>query len=386
MKPFFYFVLSGILLIYVLLNYYIGLRGWQALGQLLPFFNGRLYWIIFWITATGYIIARFTEKYLPEFIGNVVTFVGSYWLAAMVYFLLIIVSIDVFRMLDRWLNFLPLAWRGNQTVALFTGTVVLVSVAIILAYGNWNARHPQITHYDLTIEKQANSFKSLHVVMVSDIHLGTIIHNGRLMKMVDEINALKPDIVLLPGDLIDEDIGQFLHQKMQKTFMGLHAKYGVYAALGNHEYIGGHADDAVKYLTEANVKVIRDNSVKIADSFYVVGRDNISKNASPGGARASMSKLLSNLDRGLPIIVLDHQPQQLQDAVQAGVDLQLSGHSHKGQFFPFNLITARVFEQDYGYLRKGTFQLIVSSGFGTWGPPIRVGNTPEIVDINISFK
>ncbi|WP_407313306.1 hypothetical protein [Desulfosporosinus sp. SB140] len=95
---------------------------------------------------------------------------------------------------------------------------------------------------------------------------------------------------------------------------------------------------------------------------------------------------MQGVDHSLPIILMDHQPSHLEEPVGQGVDLQLSGHTHAGQLFPIRLITSRIFEDDWGYLRKGNFQLIVSSGYGTWGPPIRVGNTPEIVDITMTFN
>ena len=101
--------------------------------------------------------------------------------------------------------------------------------------------------------------------------------------------------------------------------------------------------------------------------------------------RNDLKTLLEGVNCTLPIIVMDHQPSNLAEPVQQGVDLQLSGHTHAGQLFPIGLITSRIFKDDWGYLRKGNFQLIVSSGFGTWGPPIRLGNTPEIVDITLTF-
>ncbi len=95
---------------------------------------------------------------------------------------------------------------------------------------------------------------------------------------------------------------------------------------------------------------------------------------------------MEGVDTSNPVLLLDHQPQNLDEAEKLGIDLQLSGHTHKGQFFPNNLITNRIFENDWGYLHKESLQVIVSSGFGTWGPPIRIGNKPEIVEILIRFS
>ncbi|HBW35391.1 MAG TPA: metallophosphoesterase, partial [Desulfosporosinus sp.] len=105
-----------------------------------------------------------------------------------------------------------------------------------------------------------------------------------------------------------------------------------------------------------------------------------------GAKRQDLETLMQGVNRSLPVLLMDHQPSQLAEPVEQGVDLQVSGHTHRGQMFPIQFITSRIFENDWGYLRKGDFQLIVSSGYGTWGPPVRIGNTPEIVDITIRFS
>ncbi len=238
----------------------------------------------------------------------------------------------------------------------------------------------------LTIAKQAGPLKQLHVVMVSDIHLGTIVHNGNLTKMVNMVNELKPDLILFAGDVFDENIESSNKQQVSDTFRKLSAPYGVFAVLGNHEYIGGNAEEAINYLGEAGVKVFRDSSQKIADSFYIIGRDDRSGTRFNGVPRQDLKNILQGVDRSLPIILMDHQPSQLEEPAEQGVDLQLSGHTHNGQLFPIQYITRRIFEKDWGLLQKNDFHLIVSSGYGTWGPPIRVGNTPEVVDIVIKFN
>ena len=154
----------------------------------------------------------------------------------------------------------------------------------------------------------------------------------------------------------------------------------------NHEYIGGNAEEAIKYLGEAGVKVLRDSSQEIAGSFYLIGRDDRSSERVNRVTRQSIKTLLQGVDRSLPLLLMDHQPLQLEEPVEHGVDLQLSGHTHAGQLFPIRFMTRRIFEDDWWLLRKGNFQLIVSSGYGTWGPPVRLGNTPEVVDIMIKFN
>jgi len=383
----FVFVFIGIFIFsYGMINYYIGLRGWQALGSRIPWLSGNVYWAVFWFIALSYLVGRLGQKFLPTGITYWLTLVGAYWLAAMFYFFIILAGIDLVLLLDRGLGFIPESVKLNPRNSRLLGHMVLAAVTLILIYGTWNARHPRITHYDISIPKQAGDLRQLRVVMVSDIHLGEIIHNGRLTRLVEAVNRLNPDVVLMPGDIIDEHIGPFVEQGMINTFRQLTPRYGIYAVPGNHEYIGGHIDKALHYLNEAGIEVLLDRYSKVAESFYIIGRDDRSGRRFSGRGSRELADIMTGIDRSLPIILLDHQPSRLEEARLNGVDLQLSGHTHRGQLFPNHLITQRIYEIDWGILRKGSLQVIVSSGFGTWGPPIRVGNYPEVVDITINFE
>ncbi len=370
-------------LLYGIINFYIGWRGWQAFGRLLSPGFGVLYWLLFSLLAVSFLAGRFGEKYLPAAAGDFLTVVGSYWLAAMDFFFLFIVVIDLIRLVDRWAGFLP---PNIKQLPALTGLAVVLAVAVIIGYGTWNSRNPRLVHYDLNIPKAAGDISELRVVMVSDIHLGRIIHNGRLLKLVQNVNNLNPDLVLLPGDIIDENIGPFVEQKMSDSLLGLNSKYGAFAVFGNHEYIGGHQEEAFRHLQEAGITVLCDSYEKIGESFYLVGQDERSRERFAGTSGRQLSGIMEGVDRTLPVLLMVHQPVDLAGAQEQGVDLQLSGHTHKGQLFPFNLLTKKIFETDWGYLRQGDFQLIVSCGFGTWGPPIRIGNVPEIVEIVIHFN
>lgn len=383
-NPVFILIFGLILLVYSLINYYIGLRGWQTVLSHTGL-NSRLYWLVFWLLALSYLIGRIGEKLMPGGLSRGFVYVGSYWLGVMFYFFLIWAFVDIMRIIINLTRIFPEGIKYNGQGMLIVGTVVLFTAAGLLIYGTWNARNPRINHYDVTINKKAGNLNQLHIVMVSDIHLGTIIKNGRLLKMVDMVNKLNPDIVLFAGDVIDEDVEFFIEQKMSDYFRKIKSRYGVFAVLGNHEYIGGHAEEAVKGLSEAGITVLRDRAVKVADGIYIVGRDDRSAGRLNHTPRLALKEIMKNVDKSFPVIVLDHQPTNLAEAESQGVDLQFSGHTHRGQMFPNQLITQRMFEDDWGYLKKGPLQVIVSSGYGTWGPPIRIGNKPEIVDVELHF-
>jgi predicted MPP superfamily phosphohydrolase len=223
--------------------------------------------------------------------------------------------------------------------------------------------------------------------MLSDLHLGDIVDKQRLSKIVIEINKLKPDLVILAGDIIDDYIQPFIDQDMGKELKKIQSKYGVYAAFGNHEYYGGSIDEIVyEYENSAGFNILRDKTVKIDNSFYLVGREDISFERYAKTKRKSLEELLKDTDKHLPIIVIDHQPTNLSQGEKAGVDLQFSGHTHKGQLLPANIITKKMYENDFGLLTKGSYNVVVSSGVGTWGPPIRIGSSSEIVQVELEFK
>jgi len=224
----------------------------------------------------------------------------------------------------------------------------------------------------------------MRIAMISDTHLGRV-DDDRHKKIIETVNSLQHDLVLIPGDITD-DIALFEKLQMAEDFQKMHSKYGVYASFGNHDYSSEDVDSIIKSLDRAGIKLLRDSVVKVADSFYIIGREDRSYQMVTGEKRMDLSMLLQGIDPRLPVILLDHQPADFEEAKQAGVDLQVSGHTHKGQLFPINLITSRVFQVDYGYLKTGNLQVIVTSGAGTWGPPVRIGSSCEVVEIVVNFR
>lgn len=375
------------LVIYGGINFWIGLRAWQGLFKFLPHAaNYRaVYWVFFALIAFSYILGRSLQNFFPATLNRIIAWVGSYWMAAMFYLVLILSVFEILRLADRLLHIIPTSIKGNPSFPLVLGLAIFLAITGILAYGTLNAMNPKIHRYELTTQKKAGDLTDLHIVMVSDIHLGTIHQNSTLTGLVERVNELNPDLILFAGDVLDENVEVFIEQKMADTFRLLKAKYGVFASLGNHEYIGGHAEEAIQYLGEGGIKVLRDEAVKVTDSFYVIGRDDASGGRYRGVKRSDLHPLVEPLDRSLPLILIDHQPSLIDEAVAEGIDLQLSGHTHSGQMWPNQYITRKIFPMDWGLLQKGSFNLIVSNGYGTWGPPIRIGNQPEIVDIHIQF-
>lgn len=371
-------------LLYGLGNYYIGLRGYQALSSLCTSTRPAAYWAGTVIgLALSFPLSRLIVHYLPQALGKVIIYASSYWLAAMYYLILILLISDLARVIVRRTDILPPSLRGYYHVVIVG---VLALVAILLLYGTWNSLHPVVRNYEVTLNKKSSTLDRMRVVVVSDIHLGWIVGIDRLQQMTGTINSLEPDLILLPGDIIDEGVDLATEREMPEVLQTLHPRLGTFAAMGNHEYISGNAEATIEFLNRAGITMLRDQAVEITDALYLVGRDDASRHNFNGAKRLELSQVMANIDKDrLPIILLDHEPFSLDTAEKAGVDLQFSGHTHRGQMFPNNYITRAVYEQDWGYLRKNTFQIIVSCGYGTWGPPIRIGNRPEIVNIEVTF-
>lgn len=376
--------ISIVLSIHLLVNFYIYQRGIQwleSIPALKPAFK-----IIMLVLVLSYPAGRFLEKiwYAPP--ATTLHWIGAFWFAAMLYFTLSLLTIDLIRLFNWIFHFMPA--KGSEAylkIKFITGAATTGIILLTLTIGFFNAWHPKVTKYSINIDKPANQIRNLKIIAASDIHLGTIIGPRKTHQLVSTINSLKPDIILLAGDVVDEDVQPVIKQNLGECLKQLKAPMGIYASTGNHEYIGG-VDRSVDYLEKHGINVLRDTFLTINNSFVLAAREDRDKNRFNSSPRLNLNELLSNIDHSLPIILLDHQPYQLKKAQEAGVDLQISGHTHHGQLWPLNYITRRIFEVSRGYKQKGNSHFIVSTGYGTWGPPIRIGNRPEILEITLNFN
>jgi uncharacterized protein len=373
-----FFLITG------LISFYIFIRGWQSIpsdSSLRP-----AYAIVFWIVALSFICGRLTENYLPSALSHLFVWMGSFWIAAMIYFLIAVVSIDVLRCINHFLPFFPSAITKNYSQAKYILSACVTGlVGLTLLAGHINSLMPRVRRLDLSVAKQAGAMKALNIVAASDIHLGTIVGRSRLDHIAAQINSLNPDLVLLTGDIVDEDMAPVIKQNLGESLRNIKAPLGIYAITGNHEFIGG-VEAACKYLTDHNIVMLRDQSIKIANSFYLVGREDRSVGRFNGHLRKALPELMEAVDKKYPVILMDHQPFGLNEAVTENVDLQISGHTHYGQIWPLNYIVERIYELAWGYKKIAGTHFYVSNGVGTWGPPVRVGNRPEIVNIRLNFQ
>ena len=368
--------------LYGLINYYIIRRGLSIVSSE----HKTLFLVVSIFVVVSYIAGRFLERAFPSIISTVLIWIGSFWIAFMFYFFLSLVAVDLLRLINHFVPFFPeIISKNPEKTKRFTALVIILFVFITVAGGYINTKMIVVQHYKIPVKKSAGNLKSLNIAMASDIHLGTILDSSFLEKVVDKINALNPDIVLLPGDVIDEDIGPVLRDNMGHLLEKIKSKYGVYAVTGNHEYIGG-VDAACNYLTSHGIKMLRDSVIKIDNAFYLIGREDIAIRQFAHKQRKDLKELLNGVDHSFPLIMMDHEPFKLNEAFENGIDLQLSGHTHNGQLWPMNFLISKIYELGWGYMIKGNTHYYVSCGVGGWGPPIRTGSRPEIVNITLVFK
>lgn len=370
---------SIVLLIYSSVNYYLFVRGLQAFSVTQSM--KRWYIPIFWTIAASFIVGSILERTLSSATGEWIYRIGSFWLAMMLYLTIAVVLIDLVRMLNYFFHFLP---AFSQILKFRLGLIVLSIVSLIVIAGHINALWINVKEIPLTIHKKVTGSPEVKILMASDIHLGALIGERREKRLLEIVQEQKPDLVLLCGDLVDGEIAPVLRKNLGRHIQEIDTPLGVYAILGNHEYIGG-IDKTLPYLKSINIKVLIDETVTLVDGIQLVGRNDRASGRDVGAPKP-LAELLAGLDPTKPVIVMNHQPFNLQEAADANVDLHLSGHTHNGQLWPFNYLTEAIFELSWGYLKKGNTNFYVSSGYGTWGPSVRTGNRPEVVIFKLKFE
>lgn len=370
---------SIVLTIYGSVNYYLFVRGLQVFSLSLPM--KRWFIVIFWSVVSMFILGNVLERAATSSFSEWIYRIGSFWMAFMLYLFIAVVLIDFIRILNYFFHFLP---PFSQIMRFRLGLIVFSLVSLIVIYGHLNALWINVKEIPLTIHKKVSGSSEVKILMVSDIHLGALIGERREKRLLDIVREQKPDLVLLCGDLVDGEIAPALRKKLGRHIQEIKTPLGVYAITGNHEYIGG-IEKTLPYLKSINIRMLIDETVTLPNGIQLVGRNDRSASRMNGGLKP-LNELLSGIDNSKPVIVMNHQPFNLDEVAKANVDLHLSGHTHNGQLWPFNYLTEAIFELSWGLLKKGNTNFYVSSGYGTWGPSVRIGNRPEVVVFKLKFE
>ena len=278
--------------IYGLLNFYILRRGLFVIPE--------SYKSLFLVSAIFCCSLLYRRKIIGalwiSFVSEALIWIGSLWIAFMIYFFLALVVIDLLRLINLIIPFFPAFITHNiEKTKRITALVVFILVTVTVVGGYINTKMIVTKTYNLKIKKHAGELKSLNVVMASDLHLGTILGKSFLNNLVTRINELKPDIILLAGDIIDENIAPVIKNNVGEELLQFKSKFGVFAVTGNHEYIGG-IEAASKYLAAHGVTLLRDEKIKIGNAFYVIGREDRASKQFAGKQRKSLKDLLTDVD------------------------------------------------------------------------------------------
>ena len=374
-------VISIFFVIFGFAGYYVYVRAMQAFSGIIS--NSIPVLIIYIFLMSSFFLGKLTEAYSIGFISNTLIKIGALGAGFFLYALLFVVFVDLIRLLNSIVPFYPsFVTTDYQKTKLIVGISSLIIISAIYIFGYINARTPRVTNLDISINKNETSFETLNVVAVSDIHLGIAVNKRKTRKLINTINSLRPDLVIIAGDIIDDNLKVVKYFQLLEYFKNIDSKYGVYSCLGNHEYISRAYSD-LGFFEKNGIRMLRDTTIKVDDKFYLIGRDDIEGKRISGKKRKTLVELTEGIDFNLPVILLDHQPYNLAETAEYAIDLQFSGHTHNGQMWPLNYITGLIFEEDWGYLKKKNTHFYISSGYGTAVVPIKVGNFAEVVNIKI---
>ena len=307
---------------------------------------------------------------MPLPVGTALYETGTSSIFIMMYLVILFLVLDIARLC----HIIPRTFLYNNWYTALGITILMVGVFV---YGNLHYQHKY--RQELTLTSNRPMVRPLKLVMVSDLHIGY--HNPRteLHRWVDMINAEKPDLILIAGDIIDMSMRPLKEERMHEEFQRLTAP--VYACLGNHEYYSGEPG-AQQFYRDAGIHLLRDDVVTIGD-LCIIGRDDHTNYH-----RKSLGKIVNEnkslISNSSYTILLDHQPYHLEQAEQQHIDFQFSGHTHHGQIWPISWITEHVYECAFGSYQRGNTRYYISSGLGLWGGKFRIGTRSEYVVITLN--
>lgn len=384
--------------LYILINIYIvkWLIKWTETCS--KIFKNKIIKYIVIITYIFFASSFIIGFFLPY---KKIKIIGNYFLGVIQYILLIVVLADLIRILLKKTKIVNEKILSSKITFIISGSICILLTILLSTYGVIHSKKIVYTDYNVNIDKITN-IDNLKISLVSDIHLGYNTHLSHIKKMVDMINNSNSDLVLIAGDIFDnnyEAIGN--DEDIINELKRIKSKYGVYAVYGNHDIdekiLAGFTFNWDKsevlidprmeeFLSKSNIKTLRDETILIDDSFYLIGRLDYHKYGIKINERKTIEELTKDIDIDKPIIVLDHEPYELNELASNNVDLDLSGHTHNGQMFPSNILLKVIWDNPYGLLKVGNMTSIVTSGIGVYGPNMRVLSTAEVVNINVNFK
>jgi hypothetical protein len=333
-----------------------------------------IYLLLFLIYPVSILLGEDRAGFTAKTFG----FIAGYILPFFLYLFLFVLLTDLLLLLNLIFKIIPREKPTGRYLKKYGLPVTVISSVIVVVAGIINFNTIRTTEYSISIPGKSSDLSRLKVVFVSDFHLQEGTGIRFVEKFIKKVEGIKPDLVLFGGDIIEGDRESENLEKIEKLLSSIRVKFGVYGVNGNHEHYAGQEKGG--FFSKAGIQLLRDSVVVISHSFILAGRND---------ARVRLRKrpadLLMSVTDSLPIILLDHRPTEISQLSRTSADVVFSGHTHNGQLFPINLITRKVYELSYGYMKKGDTHFFVSSGIRLWGPPVRTIAKSEIMVVDITF-
>lgn len=348
-----------------------------------PLIFGLAYGVVVTAVMVLFVLSRLPDSRIPR----AVFLADHYALGFAIYVMLFVNLAALVLFLARLCRLLPTPLPQGAAIA--AGTAAMLFAIVLSVYGAVHGSRIQTKNYAAVLQAdgvntELAKMDSMKIALISDLHLGYVVGENHIKKIVAAINAAEADLVCIAGDIFDGDITSVENPAaLQGLLREINAPLGVYACLGNHDAGTGY-EGMLEFLDKAQIHLLQDEEVLIDNRLILAGR----KDSGPiGGQGEKRTALEENAEtEKFPRIVLDHNPINV-DEYTRSTDLILCGHTHQGQLFPFNLVVKATQKLDYGYYRQSVNgpQAIVTSGAGTWGPPQRVGTDNEVAVIEVTF-
>jgi predicted MPP superfamily phosphohydrolase len=370
-------------LVLFLLHYYIWARLVRDTGLSKPWRPRATFLLAF--LALMIPLGLLFSRYAPRPIAGPVLWVVYLWLGIAFFLNALLALSDLVRLLTVTLPLKamgrPLDPDRRRFLALLSAGLVLLADGALSVVGLFGATAAalQVKKVRVALAKLPAALRGYRIVQITDVHVGPTLGRDFLEEVVRKVNALEPDLVAITGDLVDGTVGQL--QDQTAPLKDLRAKDGIFFVTGNHEYYTGDVDEWLAWLKGIGIRPLRNERVMIRDGFELAGSDDYS--AHGGDHQQDIPKALQGRSPHRPVVLMAHQPRSFEEAASLGVDLQLSGHTHGGQIYPFNYVVALFQPYLRGLYQKGSSQIYVSCGTGTWGPPMRLGTPAEITVIEL---
>jgi predicted MPP superfamily phosphohydrolase len=327
------------------------------------------------------IVVRVLEQNGQEALARGLAYISFMWMALVFIFISASFFFDIYRLIHFLVRHLTHSTLGNLTLSLKGFCLVSLFLAFgIVIYGYFEALNIRTEYITIETGKLPAKIEKIRIAQISDVHLGLIIGKSRLNRIVDKIRQARPDVLVSTGDLVDGQMDS--PEKLADMLRNIPTQYGKYAITGNHEFYAG-LKRALAFTEKAGFVMLRGEGTTIKGAINIAGVDDPARGPYRAEHRVSEKELLESLPRNRFTLFLKHQPVVSKDSLGL-FDLQLSGHTHKGQIFPFSLMTKLAYRMHTGLTKLGNNALLyVSRGSGTWGPPVRFLSTPEVTIIDL---